>query len=366
MARVGKGVSALLLMAVMATMLISLMGAQAAFADDKPIYGISLNLDLNKIDLNSKLTEGEVYTRANGALSLDARTEGVSLAGFEGLEKFDWETSQWSTIENDKTDVVSPGPIYYGVYKVKPLAGYYWPGEIANEHYRTRFDPSGSFRLYVNDVRCTKAYFACLTDQTLMLWIPIDYNISNDSAEISQNTFTYNGKAQFPQVESVALGAGLELQADYYDVTYTDKKGNEVTPINAGKYFVRISAKGAMSDYGPDYYGAINKEFAIGKAANTLSAKGKTAKVKYSKLKKKNRKLSVSKVIKFKNKGQGQLTYKKKKGNKKISINGKTGKVTVKKGLEKKTYNVKVLVRAAGNGNYKTSESNVDFKIKVV
>ena len=366
MARVGKHVSALLLAAIMAMAFMSLIGAQAAFADDKPIYGISLNLDLNHINLNSRLTEGEVRTRVNSALSLDVRTEGVSLAGFEGLEKFDWETSQWSTIENDNTNAVSPGPIYYGMYTVKPNSGYIWPGEIANEHYRTRFNPSGGFRLYVNDTLCTKAYFACATDSTLKLWIPIDYNISNDSAEITRNAFTYNGKAQVPQVRSVALGAGLELEADYYDVTYTDKNGKEVTPINAGKYFVRIAAKGAVSEYGPDYYGAINKEFTIGKAANTLSAKGKTAKVKYSKLKKKNRKLSVSKVIKFKNKGQGQLTYKKKKGNKKISINGKTGKVTVKKGLEKKTYNVKVLVRAAGNGNYKAAESNVDFKIKVV
>ena len=366
MARVGNRVSALLLAAIMATMLMSLMGASAAFADDKPIYGISLNLDLNQINLNSKLTEGEVRARANGALSLDAQTEGVSLVGFDGIEKFDWETSQWSTIENDNTDVVAPGPIYYGVYTVKPNSGYIWPGEIANEHYRTRFNPSGGFRLYVNDTRCTKAFFACATDSTLKLWIPIDYNISNDSAEISRNAFTYNGKAQFPQVESVALGAGLELQADYYDVTYTDKNGNKITPINAGKYFVRIAAKGAVSEYGPESYGAISKEFTIEKAANTLSAKGKTAKVKYSKLKKKNRKLSVSKVIKFKNKGQGQLSYKKKKGNKKISINGKTDKVTVKKGLEKKTYNVKALVRAAGNGNYKAAENVVTFKVKVV
>ena len=53
MTRVGKRVSALLLAAIMAMAFMSLMGAPAAFADDKPIYGISLNLDLNQIKSTS-------------------------------------------------------------------------------------------------------------------------------------------------------------------------------------------------------------------------------------------------------------------------------------------------------------------------
>lgn len=101
------------------------------------------------------------------------------------------------------------------------------------------------------------------------------------------------------------------------------------------------------------------------KAANKLSVKGKTVKVKYKKLKKKAQKLAVAKVIKFRNKGQGTLTYSKVSGNKKIKINAKTGKVTIKKGLKKGTYKVKVKVKAAGNGNYKAATKTVTFKIKV-
>ena len=71
-------------------------------------------------------------------------------------------------------------------------------------------------------------------------------------------------------------------------------------------------------------------------------------------------------MIKFTSKGQGAKTYVKKSGNKKITIAKKTGKVTVKKGLKKGTYKVKVKVKAAGNANYKASKvKTVTFKVIV-
>ena len=101
-------------------------------------------------------------------------------------------------------------------------------------------------------------------------------------------------------------------------------------------------------------------------SANTLSVKGKTAKVKYKKVKKKTQALAVTKVITFKNKGQGTLTYKKYYGNKKITVNAKTGKVTVKKKLKRGTYKVKVKVMASGTETVKASSwKYVTFKIKV-
>ena len=94
----------------------------------------------------------------------------------------------------------------------------------------------------------------------------------------------------------------------------------------------------------------------INKAANTLKIKAKNSHGQVSaQVKKKNQTLAVTKVIKFTNKGQGAKTYVKKSGNKKITIAKKTGKVTVKKGLKKGTYKVKVKVKAAGNANYKAS-----------
>ena len=102
------------------------------------------------------------------------------------------------------------------------------------------------------------------------------------------------------------------------------------------------------------------------KMDNTLKVKGKTAKVGASKLKKSSKTLPVKKVIKFVNKGQGKLSYHKVSGNEKITMNETTGRVTVKKGLKKGTYKVTVLVKAAGNKQYKPSEEKkVTFRIKV-
>ncbi len=110
----------------------------------------------------------------------------------------------------------------------------------------------------------------------------------------------------------------------------------------------------------------VKVTFKINKAANPLAVKAKTVKVKFSAVKKKAQALAVSKVVTFTKKGQGTLTYAKASGNKKITINKKTGKVTVGKGLKKGTYNVKVKIKAAGNANYKASAyKTLTFKIKI-
>ena len=108
------------------------------------------------------------------------------------------------------------------------------------------------------------------------------------------------------------------------------------------------------------------------RAANTLSVSGKTASVKYSKLKKRSQTLPVSKVIKFRRKGQGTRTYaliSAKKGSKsyktKFRINAKSGKVTVKKGLKKGTYKVRVRITASGNDSRKPASKTVTFKVRV-
>ena len=82
-------------------------------------------------------------------------------------------------------------------------------------------------------------------------------------------------------------------------------------------------------------------------------------------MKKKTQTLGVTKVITFKRKGQGTKTYYKVSGNKKITINKKTGKVTVKKKLKKGTYKVKVKVKAAGNANYKAVTRTITFKVRI-
>ena len=110
---------------------------------------------------------------------------------------------------------------------------------------------------------------------------------------------------------------------------------------------------------------------AVAKKANTFAAKGKTATVKFKNVKKKNQTLALKKVMTVTG-AQGAVSYKlvsAKKGKtnfkKKFAINAKTGKVTVKKGVKKGTYTLKVTATAAGNAQYNASTKNVTIKVKV-
>lgn len=101
----------------------------------------------------------------------------------------------------------------------------------------------------------------------------------------------------------------------------------------------------------------------IVKAANTMKASGKSPKVKRSKLEKKS--VTIKKASAFKiTAAQGKLTFKKVKGSKKVVV-AKSGKVTVKKGLKKGKYKVRVKVTAAGNGNYEKAVKTVTMTVIV-
>ena len=99
------------------------------------------------------------------------------------------------------------------------------------------------------------------------------------------------------------------------------------------------------------------------KSSNPMTAKGSTKTVKYSTLKKKNVTIAAKNAFTVAN-NKGKVTYKKSKGNKKITVSS-AGKITVKKGLKKGTYTLKVKVTAAGTTTYKAKTKTVSVKIKV-
>ncbi len=160
---------------------------------------------------------------------------------------------------------------------------------------------------------------------------------------------TYTGKA-LTQKPVVKLSDNTLADGTDYTVSYRDN-------VKVGTATVIITGKG-------NYTGEITKTFRINKANNTISVKGKTAAVKYSKLKKKTQTIKSAKVLKVTN-AKGKLTYVKSSGSKKITISKKIGNVTVKKGLKKGTYKVKVKVKAAGTANYKSLTKTVTFKVKI-
>lgn len=112
---------------------------------------------------------------------------------------------------------------------------------------------------------------------------------------------------------------------------------------------------------------------AVPKVTNTLAVTGKTATVKYKKLKKKNQYLDAAMIFAFANEGQGVKTYSlvsvkkgKKSFKKYFRIDASTGKVMVKKKLKKGTYKLKVAVRANGDAAHDPSAvQTVTVKIKV-
>ena len=77
--------------------------------------------------------------------------------------------------------------------------------------------------------------------------------------------------------------------------------------------------------------------------------------------------VTVAAPLKFTKKAQGTVTYTRvAKGSAKcLTVNKKTGKVTVKKGTKKGTYKVKIKVTAKGNKNYKAGSKTVTCTVVV-
>ena len=128
--------------------------------------------------------------------------------------------------------------------------------------------------------------------------------------------------------------------------------GGKVTAKKAGTVIITAENNGVKESV---------KLTVVNKEANTLkvSVKAVTAKSK------KTTKISKSKAFKISN-PQGALSFIKKSGDKKITINKKSGAIIVKKGLKKnKTYKLKVKVNAAGTYKYKPAKKTVTVKVKV-
>lgn len=102
------------------------------------------------------------------------------------------------------------------------------------------------------------------------------------------------------------------------------------------------------------------------KAANPMKVSGLAVKVAYSKTK--ARMVKAAKACKFSKKAAGTVTYARvaKGSSKWLSVNRKTGAITVKAGAPKgKTQSVRVRVSAAGNDIYKAFSKVITVKVLV-
>ena len=98
---------------------------------------------------------------------------------------------------------------------------------------------------------------------------------------------------------------------------------------------------------------------------NTLKVKKRTSESNPYTVSSQNKtKIKISKVLNISG-AIGNVKYKKVSGNSKITVNSKTGKITVKKGIKKGIYKIKIQVTAAGNGLHGKGTKKVMVYVKV-
>jgi hypothetical protein len=172
-------------------------------------------------------------------------------------------------------------------------------------------------------------------------------------ATVSVEDATYTGKKLTPKPE-VKAGSIVLKEGQDYTVSYEDNK-------KPGKAIVVVTGKGNFTD-------SNFATFRIFKATQTIKAKNVAKTFKASA---KTKKLAKDKVINLKKtakvSAKTTLKYKKadKAGGKKIVIDKTTGKITLKKGLKKGTYNVKVKITAPADACYRGADSKT-ITVKVV
>jgi hypothetical protein len=195
-------------------------------------------------------------------------------------------------------------------------------------------------------------------------------NTGNSVFKYAIDNISVTGLTLSASSKTVAVGSSFTLKATIAPADATNKgviysTSNSKVATVSSSGVVKGVAVGTATITVKSAQGGLSKtcKVTVSKATNTLTASGKTVTVKYTKLKKKNQTILRSSAISVSN-AKGTVTYKKSSGNSKITV-ASTGKFTVKKGLKKGTYKVKVKVTAAGNSQYKSLTKIVTVTIKV-
>lgn len=186
----------------------------------------------------------------------------------------------------------------------------------------------------------------CVADDDPDFWMSRRIPAATDGYT-TKDSYTYTGKTIKPSIVIYdADGYPLKKGVDYL--------ANYPTSINPGHYTIDIKYIGK-------YQGGYSIDYTIRKAKNPIIVKPITKTVKYSAVKKKAAAVAPLSI----SKAQGTLSYKKVSGSSKLTVNAKTGKVTVKKGTKKGTYKVKIKVTVSGTSKYGSASKAVIATVKV-
>ena len=227
----------------------------------------------------------------------------------------------------------------------------YYDGTVGVESYRTYNDESVGVRPAIQVELSAVSSKKCgtVSSEPYEIYKEIEELTYENTEFIGLKDKPYTGKPIVQDLTVKVSGTVLEEGRDY-EIEYSANQ-------KVGRAVILIRGKDG-------YSGSVTCGFQITKAANPVTAKGKTVKIKYKKLSGKNQTVTAKKALTIR-KAQGSVTYKKKSGAKKITIHKKTGVITVKQGLKKGSYLLKVGITAAGNSNYKKKTVTAEVKIIV-
>lgn len=160
--------------------------------------------------------------------------------------------------------------------------------------------------------------------------------------------------------KAFSIGAKAKTAMTYKSsntkVATVDSKG-KVTIKAAGTAKITITAKATSS------YKAATKTLTVkvAKAAPVLKTKLTSKNVSYNALRKKAQVFTLGASAT----GKGTLTYAKTAGSSAFTVNKTNGKITVKKGLKKGTYKIKVKISSRATANYNAGTKTVLVTVKV-
>ena len=141
---------------------------------------------------------------------------------------------------------------------------------------------------------------------------------------------------------------------------YKDSKGKKVSAGSlktAGAYKAIVKGKGA-------YTGTKTATFKIGKATNPLKVKARTVKLKQSDVQTQAKSVAAKSAYSVSS-VKGKVTYKKVGGSSCLSVNSKTGAITVAKGTAAGIYTARIKVSTAGSANFKAASKTATVKVVV-
>ena len=175
-------------------------------------------------------------------------------------------------------------------------------------------------------------------------------------AEVSMDPpdFAYDGSYHFPKITVTMKDQVLKWGRDYAVTALGDGS-------SAGEQKIRLDGRGNYGGSQTVSYRILRDE--LEPVLSPMTVKARTLSVKYKSVRKKARQFARARAFSVSG-SKGKVTFRKLSGNKKIAV-ASSGRVTVKKGLKKGTYRVKVRVRDSGTTGFLARTSVVSLKVKI-